>query len=53
MHIKIIASAMDDLILGFKFYESQGENLGNYFLDSLYSDIDSLLISSNTRLKTH
>jgi plasmid stabilization system protein ParE len=26
------------------FYEKQGEGLGGYFFDSLFSDIDSLLL---------
>jgi len=46
MQIKILKSAIQDLIHGYKFYESQGFNLGSYFLDSLFSDIDSLLISA-------
>jgi hypothetical protein len=46
MQIKILESAIQDLIHGYKFYESQGFNLGSYFLDSLFSDIDSLLISA-------
>jgi len=29
---------------GFRFYEGQEAGLGDYFLDSLYSDIDSLLV---------
>lgn len=44
MRIKILESATQDLMHGFKFYESQGVDLGTYFLDSLFSDIDSLLI---------
>jgi len=35
-------SALADLRRGFHFYERQEEGLGTYFLDSLYSDIDSL-----------
>lgn len=42
MKIKILASASQDLIEGYRFYESQAEGVGVYFLDSLYSDIDSL-----------
>ena len=30
--------------VGFEFYERQQSGLGGYFLDSLYSDIDSLLL---------
>jgi len=44
MRIKILASAVDDLRAGRNFYESQGEGLGSYFLDSLFSDIDSLVL---------
>ncbi|MBA3493861.1 MAG: type II toxin-antitoxin system RelE/ParE family toxin [Gammaproteobacteria bacterium] len=46
MKIKILASASQDLIDGYRFYESQAEGVGAYFLDSLYSDIDSLMISA-------
>jgi hypothetical protein len=44
MNVSILPAALDDLAEGFSFYENQGENLGNYFLDSLFSDIDSLKI---------
>jgi hypothetical protein len=44
MKIQILNSAKQDLIDGYFFYEKQSEYLGNYFLDSLYSDVDSLLI---------
>ncbi len=46
MKIKILISAYLDLDLGRCFYENQGEGLGEYFLDSLFSDIDSLSIYS-------
>lgn len=42
MRISIQPSALADLRRGFQFYESQESGLGDYFLDSLYSDIDSL-----------
>ena len=42
MRIKILSSAEDDLEKGYRFYESQAGGLGTYFLDTLYSDIDSL-----------
>ena len=29
---------------GFAFYERQADGLGNYFLDSIFSDIESLRI---------
>lgn len=43
MRIEILSDAQKDLITGARFYERQRANLGEYFLDSLYSDIDSLL----------
>lgn len=42
MRIKILGAAESDLEEGFRFYESHAAGLGTYFLDSLYSDIDSL-----------
>lgn len=44
MKIHLLDTAMQDLMEGFDFYEKQENNLGGYFLDSLFSDIDSLLI---------
>jgi len=44
MNIKILPAANEDLINGYHFYEGQSQDLGSYFLDSLFSDIDSLLI---------
>ena len=44
MRIKITSSALDDLYEGWSFYEKQGEGLGEYFFDSLFSDIDSLML---------
>jgi len=44
MKIRILASANQDLIDGYWFYEKQAEGLGTYFLDTLFSDNDSLAI---------
>ena len=46
MKVKILGSASRDLIDGYRFYEMQAEGVGAYFLDSLYSDIDSLILSA-------
>lgn len=51
MKIRILSSAVEDLSDGFKFYESQRKNLGNYFLESLISDIDSLKLKSGVHPK--
>ena len=42
MKIRILSSTFNDLARGRDFYGQQGEGLGSYFLDSLFSDIDSL-----------
>lgn len=42
MRIGILEKAEDDLVAGFHFYEEQKAGLGAYFLESLYSDIESL-----------
>jgi len=42
MKLTILPSALDDLANGFVFYEAQEEGLGSYFLESLFSEIDSL-----------
>jgi len=42
MTIVILPSARDDLADGLAFYENQQPGLGTYFLESLFSDIDSL-----------
>lgn len=44
MKIKILKAASQDLVDGYWFYEKQTEGLGVYFLDTLFSDIDSLKV---------
>ena len=44
MTIVILPSAKADLADGFAFFEEQQAGLGVYFLESLFSDIDSLKI---------
>jgi len=44
--VRILASASQDLVDGCRFYEEQAEGVGAYFLDSLYSDIDFLIINA-------
>jgi len=51
MKIKILTSAMEDLHSGRLFYESQGEGIGAYFFDSLFSDIDSLVLYAGIHQK--
>ena len=44
MKIEILDEAQEDLTQGFHFYESREPGLGSYFIDCLFSDIDSLFI---------
>ena len=46
MKIANLTSAQEDLAQGFAFYEEQELGVGNYFLDSLFSDIDALRLSA-------
>ncbi|AHF90141.1 hypothetical protein OPIT5_07785 [Opitutaceae bacterium TAV5] len=42
MKIRIFDNARFDLLDGFAFYEKQECGVGQYFLDSLYADVDTL-----------
>jgi hypothetical protein len=44
MQIRIARSAEIDLLEGFAFYEEQQAGIGEYFLDSLFADIDALVL---------
>ena len=51
MKIKILPSALADLDRGRQFYARQEKSLGDYFLDALFSDIDSLVLYAGIHLK--
>ena len=53
MKIQILPAARRDLLAGYKFYEQQRQGIGVYFLDTLYSDIESLQISAGIHRKKH
>lgn len=44
MKIEVLAQAKEDLFDGFLFYERQEAGIGDYFLDSISADIESLLL---------
>lgn len=44
MRVAITHSAEIDLLEGFSFYEEQAAGIGDYFIDSLFADIDSLAL---------
>jgi plasmid stabilization system protein ParE len=50
-HIQILFDAENDLYEGRAFYDKQGENVGDYFWDSLLSDIESLVIFAGVHRK--
>lgn len=53
VNILILRSAVKDLINGREFYERQGEGLGDYFEESLSSDIDSLRLYAGIHTLVH
>jgi plasmid stabilization system protein ParE len=44
MKVRVLESAKAHLVEGYQFYEEQSLELGTYFLDSLFADIDSLAL---------
>jgi len=53
MKIKILPSAIDDLSDGYNFYENQLKGLGSYFLETLFSDIDSLKLYAGVHKRVY
>ena len=51
MKVKILPTALEDLDRGRRFYARQGSSLGNYFLDGLFSDIDSQELYAGVHMK--
>ena len=50
MRVLVLEEAITDLADGYRFYEGQANGLGEYFLDSLWSDIQSLRLSGGIHL---
>lgn len=44
MKVRILESARRDLREGYTFYEQQQEGVGEYFLSTLFAEIDSLAL---------
>ncbi len=44
MKVRVLPPALEDLASGREFYNQQQEGVGDYFFDSLFSEIDSLVI---------
>ncbi len=52
-HIQILSEAEADLADGRLFYESQEQGIGEYFWDSLLSDIESLTLYAGVHSKMY
>ncbi|MBP6506223.1 MAG: type II toxin-antitoxin system RelE/ParE family toxin [Opitutaceae bacterium] len=46
MKIRILKSALEDLVAARGFYDQQQAGVGSYFFASLFSEIDSLAINA-------
>lgn len=44
MKVRILRAALEDLAAAREFYDRQRSGVGGYFFDSLFSDIDSLVL---------
>ena len=53
MKIILLRSAVEDMIRGRAFYDKQEEGLGDYFEDTLSSDINSLRLYAGIHAKLH
>lgn len=42
MKVRVLRPALEDIAEGRLFYDEQAEGVGDYFFDSLFSDIDAL-----------
>lgn len=51
MRVEILADAESDLLAGYQFYERQARDLGSYFRDSLFADIDALSVHGGVHAK--
>jgi hypothetical protein len=51
--IEILDLARDDLINGYHFYEDQSHGIGDYFLTTIYSDIEALKFIGGTHPIVH
>jgi len=52
-NIKILDDAEHDIENGIVFYESQSKGLGNYFLNTISADIESLWIYAGIHYQIH
>ena len=53
MKVRVLTSALNDLAAGRNFYDRQAEGVGDYFFDSICSDIDSLSLYGGIHRQVH
>ena len=46
MKLRLLRSAIEDLAEGRSFYDLQQPSIGDYFFDSLFSDIESIALKA-------
>jgi len=51
--LRVLTSAIEDLAAGRVFYDKQGRGVGDYFFDSLFAEIDSLILYAGTHPIRH
>jgi plasmid stabilization system protein ParE len=51
MRLRILAAALSDLEGGREFYSRHGAEIGDYFINSLFSDIDSLVLYAGIHIE--
>lgn len=51
MKLRVLPFAIGDLRDGRSFYSQHGEEVGDYFLDSLFADIDSLAVYAGVHMQ--
>ena len=46
MKVQVLRPALEDIAAGREFYDRQGEGVGAYFFDSVFAEIDSLVLNA-------
>ncbi len=44
MKVRVLRPTLEDLAAGRQFYDRQQQGVGDYFFDSLFAEIDSLVL---------
>ena len=51
MNVRVLRTALEDLAAGRRFYDRQEKGVGDYFFDSIFSEIDSLALYAGIHSK--